>query len=186
PLVVFFIANARSDLLTATAAFMVATVIALSAGWVLERRIAPLPLVSGIFVLGFGGLTLLIEDTLFIKIKPTVVNLLFASALGGGLLFGRSLLKMLLGSTLQLTEPGWRVLTIRWAAFFVFLAALNEVVWRSFSEEFWAGFKLFGVMPITIGFALSQTPLIMREQIEDEPTPDEQSDDGPASPTPPR
>lgn len=176
PLVVFFIANARADLLTATAAFMVATIIALTAGWVLERRIAPLPLVSGAFVLFFGGLTLLIEDTLFIKIKPTVVNLLFAAALGGGLLFGRSLLQPLLDSALKLTDRGWRLLTQRWAVFFVFLAALNEVIWRSFSEEFWAGFKLFGVMPITIAFALAQTPLITREQIEEDDDEDASED----------
>lgn len=184
PLVVFFIANARADLFTATGAFMVATVIALTIGWVFERRIAPLPLVSGAFVLFFGGLTLAIEDSLFIKIKPTVVNLLFSAALLGGLAFGRPLLKPLLGAAFALTDHGWRALSLRWGIFFIFLAIVNEVVWRSFNEEFWAGFKLFGVMPMTLAFAASQMPLMMREQIEDETKDDDGSEakaDGPAA-----
>ena len=182
PLVVFFVANARGEgieaLFDATAAFMVATVIALSLSWVLERRIPILPLVSGAFVLGFGALTLILEDELFIKMKPTIVNLLFAAILAGGLAFGRSLLKPLLDAALSLTDRGWRVLTVRWAFFFVFLAILNEVVWRGFSTDFWAGFKLFGVMPITLIFAFAQAPLIKRESVEME----EPSEDAPEKP----
>ncbi len=189
PLVVFFLINGRKGfpefrhlwlaegaeplvgqaLFEATGAFMIATIIALAIGWTVERKIPVMPLVSGIFVLVFGGLTLVLADELFIKLKPTLVNMLFAVILFGGLLTGRSLLKPLLGAAVQLTERGWRVLTLRWAIFFVVLAILNEIVWRNFSTEFWVSFKLFGIMPLTFLFATSQTPLFLREQIEEEP-----------------
>jgi len=189
PLVVFFLINGRKGfpefrhlwlaegaeplvgqaLFEATGAFMIATIIALAIGWTVERKIPVMPLVSGIFVLVFGGLTLVLADELFIKLKPTLVNMLFAVILFGGLLTGRSLLKPLLGAAVQLTERGWRVLTLRWAIFFVVLAILNEIVWRNFSTDFWVSFKLFGIMPLTFLFATSQTPLFLREQIEEEP-----------------
>lgn len=189
PLVVFFLINGRKGfpefrhlwlaegaeplvgqaLFEATGAFMIATIIALTIGWTVERKIPVMPLVSGIFVLVFGGLTLVLADELFIKLKPTLVNILFAVILFGGLLTGRSLLKPLLGAAVQLTERGWRVLTLRWAIFFVVLAILNEIVWRNFSTDFWVSFKLFGIMPLTFLFAISQTPLFLREQIEEEP-----------------
>jgi intracellular septation protein len=189
PLVVFFLINGRKGfpefrhlwlaegaeplvgqaLFEATVAFMIATIIALAIGWTVERKIPVMPLVSGIFVLVFGGLTLVLADELFIKLKPTLVNMLFAVILFGGLLTGRSLLKPLLGAAVQLTERGWRVLTLRWAIFFVVLAILNEIVWRNFSTDFWVSFKLFGIMPLTFLFATSQTPLFLREQIEEEP-----------------
>ncbi|MEK9661341.1 MAG: septation protein A [Alphaproteobacteria bacterium] len=183
PLVVFFVVNGRDGLpefrdlwlagatpaaqqglFEATGAFMIATVLALIAGWRLERKLPVMPLVSGIFVLGFGGLTLILADELFIKIKPTIVNCLFAAILLGGLAAGRSLLKPLLGSTLDMDDAGWHTLTLRWGLFFIVLAVINEIVWRNFSTDFWAGFKLFGVMPLTIVFALAQTPLILRHQ----------------------
>jgi len=186
PLAVFFIVNShgglpelrglwraadaqplfQQGLFEATGAFMAATVIALFAGWFLERRLPVIPLVSGFFVLVFGGLTLVLADELFIKLKPTLVNGLFAVILLGGLAFKRSLLKPLFGSAFQLNDAGWRTLTLRWGLFFVFLAILNEIVWRSFSTDFWIAFKLFGVLPITVVFAGSQTPLIMRQQTE--------------------
>lgn len=189
PLVVFFLINGRKGfpefrhlwlaegaeplvgqaLFEATGAFMIATIIALTIGWTVERKIPVMPLVSGIFVLVFGGLTLVLADELFIKLKPTLVNMLFAVILFGGLLTGRSLLKPLLGAAVQLTDRGWRVLTLRWAIFFVVLAILNEIVWRNFSTDFWVSFKLFGIMPLTFLFAISQTPLFLREQIEEEP-----------------
>lgn len=165
PLVVFFVANGRFGIFPATAAFMVATVIALAASWLLERRVAIMPLVSGAFVLVFGGLTLALADELFIKLKPTIVNGLFAAILFGGLATGRTLLKPLFGAALHLDNGGWRHLTFRWACFFVALAVLNEVVWRSTSTEFWAGFKLYGIMPLTIAFTVSQMPLILRHQL---------------------
>ncbi len=153
PLGVFFIVNARVDIFTATGAFMAAVVIALSINYWLERRLPIMPLVSGFFVLVFGALTLILNDELFIKLKPTIVNGLFAAILFGGLLMGRALLKPLLGTMLQLDPAGWRKLTFAWACFFVLLAVINEIVWRNFSTEFWAGFKLFGIMPLTLVFS---------------------------------
>jgi intracellular septation protein len=190
PLVVFFLVNGRKGLpefrhlwlppgaepmvgqalFEATGAFMIATIVTLIAGWTLERKIPVMPLVSGIFVLLFGGLTLYLADEIFIKLKPTLVNCLFAAILFGGLLFGKPLLKPLFGAAVQLTDRGWRILTIRWAVFFVVLAALNEIVWRGFSTDFWVSFKLFGIMPLTFLFAAAQTPLFLREQIPDDAT----------------
>lgn len=168
PLVVFFLANQLWGIMVATGLFMAATVIAVVASVRIERRWPVMPIVSCFFVLVFGGLTLWLDDDLFIKIKPTIVNLLFAAILLFGLSTGRNLLKIVMGQMLELSEPDWRTLTWRWAGFFVFLAIVNEVVWRSFSTEFWAGFKLFGIMPLTILFAMSQLPLIMKSQAKAE------------------
>lgn len=165
PLVVFFVANSYAKIFWATGAFMVATTIALIASRSLFGRIPVMPLVSGIFVLVFGGLTLALQEEFFIKIKPTIVNLLFATILFGGLAMGHSLLRYLFGEVFQLQDRGWRLLTFRWACFFVFLAILNEFVWRTFSTDFWAGFKLFGVMPITMIFAISQIGLLKRYEL---------------------
>ena len=192
PLVIFFVVNGRDGLpefrdlwlpsdgtqmaeqglFEATGAFMIATLIALATGWALERRLPVMPLVSGIFVVFFGGLTLILADETFIKLKPTLVNTLFAVILFGGLLTGRSLLKPLFGAAVQLTDQGWRKLTLRWAFFFVLLAILNEIVWRNFSTDFWVSFKLFGIMPLTFIFAAAQTPLFLREQVEETPAPE--------------
>lgn len=167
PLVVFFVTNAYAKIFWATGAFMVATTIALIASRILFKRIPVMPLVGGVFVLGFGAVTLALQDDFFIKIKPTVVNLVFASILFAGLLMGQSLLKYLFGEVFRLQERGWRLLTFRWACFFVFLAILNECIWRSFSTDFWAAFKLFGVMPITMVFAISQVGLLKKyEHVE--------------------
>jgi intracellular septation protein len=165
PLAVFFFCNARFGIFPATAAFMVATLVALAANWSLERRLPVMPMVSGVFVLVFGGLTLILQDELFIKMKPTIVNGLFAVILFGGLYTGRSLLKPLFGAAMQLSDQGWRVLTFRWAGFFVVLAVLNEFVWRNFPTDTWVDFKVFGIMPLTIVFTLAQMPLIMRHQV---------------------
>jgi intracellular septation protein len=165
PLVVFFVTNSNADIFWATGAFMIATTIALIASRMLFGRIPIMPLVSGVFILVFGGLTLFIQEEFFIKIKPTIVNLLFASILFGGLLMGHSLIKYLFGEVFRLQDRGWQLLTFRWACFFVFLAILNEVIWRSFSTDFWAGFKLFGVMPITMIFAISQLGLLKQYEM---------------------
>jgi len=162
PLGVFFLVNAYKGIFWGTGAFMLATAVALTTSRALLGRVPIMPLVSGVFVLVFGGLTLLLQDELFIKMKPTIVNTLFASILFGGLWFGHSLLKVLFGEVFRLREPGWRVLTFRWACFFVALALLNEVVWRSFSTDFWVAFKAFGIMPLTLAFALSQIGLLKR------------------------
>lgn len=165
PLVVFFVANAQKGIFWATGTFMAATVVALAVNYALERRLPTMPLVSGAFVMVFGGLTLYLADELFIKLKPTIVNTLFAAVLFGGLATGRSLMKPLFGAAFQFTDEGWRSLTARWAGFFVLLAVLNEAVWRNFSTEFWVSFKLFGIMPLTFAFALAQVPFITRHQL---------------------
>ena len=162
PLVVFFVANSRGGLFVGTGAFMAATVIALAVSWALTRRIPIMPLVSGAVVLVFGGLTLALQDELFIKLKPTIVNLLFAGALFGGVAFGKPLLAIVFDQAFDLTHEGWMKLSTRWAWFFVFLAALNEVVWRTQTTDFWVAFKVWGIMPITMIFALAQAPLLQR------------------------
>ena len=174
PLVVFFFANARAHALLgidpaqnifyATGAFMVATFLSLTISYALVRHLPVMPLVTAVFVLIFGGLTLYLQDELFIKLKPTLVNSLFAAALLGGLAFKRPLMKLLFDGVFHLTDTGWRQLTLRWGLYFIFLAIVNEVVWRNFSTDFWVSFKLFGIMPITMVFAMAQVPLLSRHQ----------------------
>ncbi|MEE9359031.1 MAG: septation protein A [Hyphomicrobium sp.] len=164
PLVVFFVMNARAGIFWGTGAFMVAIVISLIASRILFGRVPVMPLVTGVFVLVFGGLTLWLQDEQFIKIKPTLVNALFAGALFTGLLAGRSLLKIVFGEVFRLTDEGWRKLTLRWAFFFTFLAVLNEVVWRSFSTDVWVSFKVFGIMPLTMIFAIAQMGLLKQHE----------------------
>src|SRR5690606_4562617 len=121
---------------------------------------------SGIVVLVFGALTLWLQNETFIKMKPTIVNGLFAAILLGGLVFGRSLLGYVFAAAFRLDAEGWRKLTLRWVLFFVFLAIANEVIWRGFSPDFWVAFKVWGIMPITIAFTMAQMPLIMRHSID--------------------
>jgi intracellular septation protein len=165
PLVVFFFANARLGIFAATAIFMAATVVALIASWFLTRRLAVMPLVTGVVVFVFGGLTLFLQDETFIKMKPTIVNALFGATLLGGLAFGRSLLGYVFESVFQLDAEGWRKLTFRWGLFFFVLAAINEVIWRNFTTDFWVSFKVFGIMPLTVLFTLTQMPLIQRHAL---------------------
>lgn len=165
PLVVFFVGNSRFGIFAGTAAFMVATLVALVASRAILGRIPTMPLVSGFFVLVFGGLTLWLQDDQFIKLKPTIVNGLFAAILFGGLASGRTLLKIVFGDVFRLSEEGWRHLTIRWGLFFLFLAMLNEIVWRNFSTDFWVSFKVFGIMPITMVFAVAQVGLLKRHEL---------------------
>ena len=166
PLVVFFIGNTQYDIFVATGAFMAATAVSLIASKLIFKRVPAMPLVTGIFVFLMGGLTLYLHDELFIKLKPTIVNVLFASILLGGLAYGHSLLKYLFSDVFQLQDEGWRKLTLRWALFFLLLAVLNEIVWRMFSTDFWVAFKVFGIMPLTVIFSILQLGLMQRYQID--------------------
>jgi len=166
PLVLFFAANSRFGIFTATAAFMVAVLIALVVSYVLTRHIAIMPVVTAVIVLVFGSLTLVLHDELFIKLKPTIIYVLFGGTLLGGLVFGKPLLGMVFDSMFHLTDEGWRKLTWRWALFFLALAILNEIVWRTQTTDFWVNFKLFGVVPLTFLFGALQMPLINKYSVE--------------------
>ena len=167
PLLVFFGVNAAYGIFVGTAAFMVATLLALGVAWWLYRKVPAMPIVSAGLVLAFGGLTLYLQDDTFIKIKPTIVYTMFAVLLIGGLFAGKHVLALLFGPVFNLTDEGWRKLTIRWAIFFVAMAILNEFVWRSFSTDTWVSFKAFGFLPITFVFAMSQVPLMQRYGVEE-------------------
>jgi intracellular septation protein len=174
PLAVFFLVNTLADgpklmkVMMATTAFMVATAFAMVVSRVKAGRISPMLWISGALVLFFGGLTLWFRDDTFIKMKPTIVYLMFAAVLGFGLATGRPLLKLLLESAYPgLTELGWRKLTINWTAFFLFMAALNEAVWRTQSWDFWVGFKLWGAVPLTLLFAILNIPMLLKHGLSD-------------------
>jgi intracellular septation protein len=162
PLVLFFVANSRWGIFTATAVFMVAVVAALVASYTLLHRVPIMTVVSAVVVLVFGGLTLLLQNDVFIKLKPTIIYLLFFAVLLGGLAAGKPLLAMVFDSVFDLTPEGWRKLTWRWALFFLALAVLNEIVWRTQTTDVWLSFKLFGVVPLTFLFAASQYSLLSR------------------------
>lgn len=166
PLVLFFVAYSRFDIYTATGVLMVATVASLVASKILLGKLSMMPLVTGAFVLFFGALTLWFSNETFIKVKPTIVYLCFAAPLLGGLLFRKSLLSHVLGEAIMLDEAGWRTLTLRWGLFFIVLAVLNELVWRNFSTSVWVSMKSFGFIPLTILFAVSQAPLMMRHKAQ--------------------
>ena len=170
PLVLFFAANARFGIFAATASFMVAVLIALAIAYAKTRRIEVMPLVTAVIVVIFGGLTLILHNDTFIKLKPTIIYLLFGGTLVGGLAFGKSFLGVLFDSVFDLTDEGWRKLTWRWAFFFFALAVLNEIVWRNFSTDFWVSFKLFGVVPLTFLFGALQYPLLTKYARSDKPS----------------
>jgi intracellular septation protein len=152
----------RAGIFVATAVFMVAIVAALVISYVLTRHLPVMAMVSAVVVVVFGGLTLLLQNETFIKLKPTIIYLLFAGTLFGGLVFRKSLLAMVFDQVFHLTDEGWRRLTVRWALFFLALAVLNEIVWRTQSTDTWVAFKVFGVMPLTFVFAALQYPLLTK------------------------
>ena len=166
PLLIFFGVNAKFHLFVATGAFMAAIVVALVVSYVVTRHVPVMALVTGVVVLVFGTLTLVMHDETFIKVKPTIIYCLFAGVLGGGLLFDRSYMAVLFDQVFNLTPRGWRILTARWALFFLGMAILNEVIWRTQSTNFWVAFKAFGVIPLTMAFAITQMPLIKRYHLE--------------------
>jgi intracellular septation protein len=187
PLILFFFANARpalfmpfvgpflpaavagekAGIFVATAVFMVAILVALVVSYALTRHLPVMALVTAVIVVVFGSLTLVLHDDTFIKMKPTIIYVLFGVLLLGGLWFNKSLLAVVFDSVFDLTEEGWRKLTLRWALFFLALAVLNEAIWRTQSTDFWVNFKVFGVVPITFVFAALQYPLLQKYSIEE-------------------
>jgi intracellular septation protein len=163
PLALFFVSYVTLGLMAATAAVIAASLVALLMAWLIERRVPLIPLITAVVVAIFGGLTLWLHDETFIKMKPTIVQALFAAILLGGLAFGRPLLKPLLGAMMPpLTDAAWRQFTLRYALFFIAGAALNEIVWRTQSTDLWVTFKVFGLPALTFAFILSQLPFVSR------------------------
>ena len=172
PLVLFFAAYLRFDIFVATGVLMATVMVTLAVSYAKLRRIPVMPLVTAVIVLIFGSLTLLFHDETLIKIKPTALYFLFGAALFVGLWLKKPLLKILFDGALHVTEEGWRILTWRWGFFFFALAILNEIVWRTQSTDLWVKFKTFGFLPLTLLFALAQTPLIMRTETKEADTAD--------------
>ena len=166
PLMIFFFANAKFNLFVATGAFMVAVIVSMIVSYMVTRHIPVMALVTGVIVIVFGTLTLVLHDETFIKVKPTIIYGLFATVLGVGLLFGRSFIAIMFDQVFNLTPKGWRLLTLRWALFFLGMAVLNEIIWRTQSTDFWVNFKVFGAIPLTMIFAMMQMPLTKRYHLE--------------------
>ena len=162
PLAVFFIANWKLGIFWATGVFMAATLVVLAYTFIMTGKVAKVPLAGAILVGIFGGLTLYLQDETFIKIKVTLINLIFAGLLLGGLAFGRTFIKDLMGEAIALPDAVWRKLSMRWGIFFAALAGLNEVVWRNVTTDQWVTFKVFGLMTITLVFALANAPYMAK------------------------
>ena len=167
PLIVFFAVYYKSDkdLYLSIAAVIVATIISLIALYIKERKVSTMMLVSTIILIIFGGLSLFLKNEMFFKMKPTIINALFAVILIGSSLINKPVLKYLLNSSMQLSEQGWSLMNKMWATFFIFLAILNEIVWRTQSTDTWVNFKVFGIMGITIVFTILQIPLLKKHFI---------------------
>lgn len=170
PLLVFFavykFSNYENPIIPATIALLIATFISLAINFYLTRKLAKMPLFSALILGLFGSLTIFSGDEIFIKIKPTLINLLFAIILLIGYLNRKPFLKILLEGAFSISDKAWMSLSLRWAIFFVGLAVLNEVIWRNFPTDFWVQFKVFGILPISIAFTISQIPFIIKKQKE--------------------
>jgi intracellular septation protein len=171
PLVAFFAAYKFAGVYWATGIIIALTLVSLVTGYAITGKVAKFPLFSAILITVMGGLTLYLHNDMFVKMKPTAANLIFAGILGGGLLSNRMFLKDLLGSSLDMPTQAWRILTWRWTAFFLALAGLNEYVWRTMSEATWVNFKVFGLMGLTLLFALANAPFMARHMPREEDKP---------------
>ncbi len=167
PLAIFFIFYTRSGLQASILPFMIATIIAVLFSYILEKKIPIMPTVGATIVLIFGGLTIYFDNEIFFKMKPTIINFMFAAILYGGVIIKKPFLKYVLGAALKLQDEGWKILTQRWIGFFIALAILNEIIWRTQSTDIWVNFKVFGILPITFIFTITQFSLIKKYQIED-------------------
>jgi intracellular septation protein len=174
PLVAFFLTyyfverlQPEAGIYWATGVLMAATLTALAASRLLLGRFSLPPLITAALVVVFGGLTIWLKDPRFVMMKPTIINLIFAGVLAFGFLTGRPLLKLVMGEALKLTDQGWQRLSVRWFAFFLSMAVLNEVVWRNFSQPTWVTFKAWGILPLTLLFAVAQIGLIKRYEVKD-------------------
>ena len=171
PLAIFFFYyyGNNKDISVAIPPLIIATIIALLIMWILEKKIPPVPLLSGVLITFFGGLTIYFNDPIFIYIKPTIINLIFALALFFGKYFSKEpVLKKILGKSIPLNDLGWEILNRRWMFFFFGLALLNEFIWRTQSEEFWVNFKVWGMLPITIIFTAFQISLINKYRADEQ------------------
>ena len=168
PLLIFFAAFKYLGIFGATAAFMAAVLLALAIGYLIEKKVSPMPLFTAVLVLVFGGLTLYLKNDIFIKMKPTVLYAFFGAVLLGGLSVNRLFIKYVFAQAFELDELGWRKLTVRWGIFFLALAVLNETIWRSTTTATWVSFKVWGIIPLIFLFALAQTPLVIKHQAHDE------------------
>ncbi len=170
PLLIFFVVYYKSDkdLITAIPPLIIATLIAVFIVYMMEKKIPYVPLVGAILIAIFGGLTFVFKNPIFLYIKPTIINILFAIVLlGGKIIFKKNLLKLFFKGSIKLENVGWDKLIYRWIAFFIFLAILNEVVWRTQTEEIWVNFKVWGILPITFLFTVFQVPLIQKYKINE-------------------
>ena len=167
PLAIFFVFYTRSDLKSAILPFMIATVIAVIFSYIIEKKIPIMPTAGAFIILVFGGMSIYFDNEIFFKMKPTIINILFAGILYAGIIFNKPLLKYLLGTAIKLQDEGWDILTKRWVGFFIALAILNEIIWRTQSTDIWVNFKVFGILPITFLFTIFQFSIIKKYQIED-------------------
>lgn len=168
PLLLFFVAYRVFDLYVATATVMMAAVAAAGLGFFLDRKLHPVPLITAIIVLVFGGLTLYLNNEMFIKMKPTMIYTLFGGVLLGGLWFNRPFVKHVFGTALVLSDRSWHVLTWRFGLFFLAMAVINELIWRNFSNDIWVNYHVFGAIALTLLFSLGQVPFLLKHQIEKE------------------